>query len=160
MFGLENLLSVASFLRDGAYDTVFHVGDTGLQFTADVIRGPSDTRYGKYAYRQIESQQRKVSKQQPKMQTREKPLKYNEKQAFTQIMKRQHGESVIEHWKRQKYLLSYPNKQKLVKESQQLNSKMKASQKAHDTEKLAEQFRAITKEKNSQSQKQSKGQKQ
>lgn len=158
MFGLSEILSAVSVLRDLSYDTVFHIGDTGLQFTADLIRGPSETRYGKYAYRQIESQQRTVSKQNPKTQSREKPLKYNEKQAFARIMKRQQGESVIEHWKRQKYLLSYPNKQKLVKESQQLNGKMKRAQTSHDTAQLEDQFRAISKAKGSQ--KQNKGQKQ
>jgi len=144
VFGVGEILSALGTLRDLSYDSVFHVGDTALQFTADVIRGPDDMRYGKYAYRQIEKQQRRILKQAAKPKIVEKPLKFEEKKAFAELMKRQQGETIIEHWKRQKRLLAYPNKQQLVKDYHTVNQKLEKAVKQQDTSKLEAQFRAIS----------------
>ena len=144
MFGLEEIFTTLSALRNISYDSVFHVGDTALQFTADLIRGPDDLRYEKYAYRQIEKQQRQIPKTKAAENFREKPLRYEEKQIFSQLMQRQQGETVIEHWKRQKMLLNYPNKHQLIGDYQELSRRLNATQKSHDKAKLEEQFKALS----------------
>jgi len=113
--------SFTAWLRDRAYDTVFHVGDTALQFTADLIRGPDNIRHGPYSERQLGKQERKtlppITKTKP-----EKPLSFSEKQVFTQMMRRQAGESVTEHWKRRKELLQHPRKRQLIATEQKIEA--------------------------------------
>lgn len=53
-------------LRDFAYDTVFHVGDTVLQLTADLIHGPDNYWSGGYHKRQINKSERTVQKRAKK----------------------------------------------------------------------------------------------
>ncbi len=113
--------SFAAWLRDRAYDTVFHVGDTALQFTADLIRGPENLRHDRYADRQLKMRERKPApptfKAKPK-----KSLSFSERQIFTHMMRRQTGESVIEHWKRRKELLAHPHKRELIRAEQKVEA--------------------------------------
>lgn len=105
--------SFGAWLRDRAYDAVFHVGDTALQFTADLIRGSENIRHDHYAGRQLRKQERKTAPaiKQPKP---EKPLSYDERKVFTLMMRRQAGESVTNHWKRRKEMLRHPHKRQLI----------------------------------------------
>ena len=143
MLGLAELWSFASLLRDSTYDTVFALGDTSLQFGAELIHGPQNTRYGQYAYRQIERQQKPLQAKPPqkpnKQQTKpkavrphktkfEQPLKFEEKRSFAEMMRRQNGESIIEHWKRQKVLLAAPEKQQLIQQHNTLKEQMRAKE--------------------------------
>jgi len=121
MDGAAQKRSFTAWLRDRAYDTVFHMGDTALQFTADLIRGPDNIRHGPYNERQLGKQERKT----PPLTTKtkpEKPLSFSEKQIFTQMMRRQLGESVIEHWKRRKELLQHPRKRQLIATEQKFEA--------------------------------------
>jgi len=74
--------SVTEWLRDRAYDTVFH----------------------------------------PKP---EKPLNYDERQAFLELTGRREGESVIDHWKRRKELLAHPHKRELVQAHMKISAEEK-----------------------------------
>ena len=143
MIGVSEILSFASLLRDSSYDAVFAFGDTSLQFGAELIHGPQNTRYGQYAYRQIERQQKPLqakAPQKPRKQAkatqksiREKPLKFEEKRSFAEMMRREPGESIIEHWKRQKSLLAFPEKQQLVRDYVALKSRIETEQLAKKT---------------------------
>jgi len=122
---LENLKTqnwnFTAWLRNRAYDTVFHVGDTALQFTADLIRGPDNIRHDPYSERQLGKQERKTPPPTTKAKP-EKPLSFSERQTFTQMMRRQAGESVIEHWKRRKELLKHPHKRQLIAVEQKVEA--------------------------------------
>lgn len=111
MNGAAKNWSFTAWLRDRAYDAVFHLGDTALQFTADMIRGPESQRHDHYTGRQLRKQERKSS---PATRQAGKPLNYVERQAFQQMTKRKAGESLIEHWKRRKQLLQHPDKRQLI----------------------------------------------
>ena len=107
-------MSIISKLRDFAYDTVFHVGDTALQFTADLIHGPDNYWSGGYHRRQSEKAERKNAKA---IQKGEKPaprLDAGDRKVLDEMLKRQKNETTIEHWKRRKAMLDYPNKRELV----------------------------------------------
>jgi len=114
MDGAAKSWSFTAWLRDRAYDTVFHVGDTALQFTADLIRGPDNMRHIPYIERQLGKQERKSAPPPTNKIKPEKPLSFSERQTFTQMMRRQAGESVIEHWKRRKELLKHPHKRQVI----------------------------------------------
>ena len=116
--------SLGAWLRDRAYDTVFHVGDTALQFTADLIRGPDNARHEPYIQRQLGKQERK-NPPEIKKTAPEKPLNFSEKQAFTQMLRRQSGESIIEHWKRRKELLQHSDKHQLIATEQKIEAEAK-----------------------------------
>lgn len=116
--------SFSAWLRDRAYDAVFHVGDTALQFTADLIRGPDNARQGGYADRQLKMQDRKNPPATQKAKP-EKALNYSEKQTFTQMMRRQVGENLIEHWKRRKSLIQHPHKRELIAVEQKVEAEAK-----------------------------------
>lgn len=116
--------SFTAWLRDRAYDSVFHVGDTALQFTADLIRGPENGRHDGYADRQLKKQERKTAPAIKKAKP-EKPLNYSEKQTFAQMMRRQVGESLIEHWKRRKSLIQHPHKRGLITAEQKVEAEAK-----------------------------------
>jgi len=96
MDGAAKSWSFTAWLRDHAYDTVFHVGDTALQFTADLIRGPDNMRHIPYIERQLGKQERKSAPPPTTKIKPEKPLSFSERQTFTQMLRRQAGESVIE----------------------------------------------------------------
>jgi len=132
--------SFFGWLRDGAYDTVFHVGDTAQNFLWDAVYGSSDNRSQKYHSRQIDKHDRKS----------ERPLTLEERTIFAKILKRSKGESLIIYWKRQKALLRYPNKLGLVHEYRQKENKITKLKKKNQTvqaykeiEKLEKQFRNI-----------------
>jgi hypothetical protein len=150
MFGIDNLISVIGLARDFSYDTVFHFGDTGLQFGADLIRGPDHGRHENYAYRQIDKGQRQLAKAQaPKAAMRkEKSLKFEERKVLAEMAGRQQGESIVEHWKRRKALLNAPDKHSRIAEFTALKTKidrLEASQNnAKESAKLQAQFRAIS----------------
>ncbi len=137
---LRNGPSILNKLRDAAYDTVFHVGDTGLQFVADLIHGPHNVRQNAYGNRQQSKQER----------TGEKPLKFEEKKLFTELLKRQDGERLTDFWKRRKAHLASASKPRLISQFRQLqirreqiaseSSKTLADQKRR---KLEAEFRQI-----------------
>jgi len=113
--------SLFNWLRDKAYDGVFHVGDTALQFTADIIRGSDHSRHDSYATRQMNRVERKQAPK-PKQVKPEKPLNFQEKAFFVEMMRRKENESVIDHWKRRKELLAHPQKRNLIQIEQKLNA--------------------------------------
>lgn len=141
MVGLGELSSLAAFVRDRAYDTVFELGDTSLQFIGDMFRGYNENRYQAYAGRQIDRQEKKIAaknlKQMAKPKERAaaspKPLKFDEKRTFAKMMGRQQGETIIEHWKRQKLLLAYPEKHQLIAQHTALQEKMQAEKMSQQT---------------------------
>lgn len=141
MVGLGELSSLAAFVRDRAYDTVFELGDTSLQFIGDMFRGYNENRHQAYAGRQIERQEKKIATKNPKQQAKPKqratpnpkPLKFEEKRTFAKMMGRQQGETIIEHWKRQKLLLAYGDKQQLIAHHTALQEKMRAEQVSQQT---------------------------
>lgn len=144
MIGLGEIWSFVSMLRDHAYDTVFEIGDTGLQFGAELMHGPQNYRYGQYAKRQIDRQQKKLTPKAAKKSTQqanakpqkvvtEKPLKFEEKKIFSEMMRRQNGESIIAHWKRQKTLLADPQKQTIIAHHVALNAKLNQEQARKNT---------------------------
>ncbi len=122
MNGAAQNWSFTAWLRDRAYDTVFHTGDTALQFTADLVRGPGNIRHGPYIERQLGKQERKSTPPLTIKTKPEKPLNFSEKQVFTQMLRRQAGESVIEHWKRRKGLLKHPHKRQLISVEQKIEA--------------------------------------
>jgi len=124
MDGAAQNWSFTAWLRDRAYDTVFYVGDTALQFTADLIRGPDNARHEPYMQRQLGKQERK-NPPEIKKNAPEKPLNFSEKQAITQMLRRRSGESIIEHWKRRKELLYHPDKRQLIATEQKIEAEGK-----------------------------------
>lgn len=126
MIGLGEIWSALSFARDSAYETVFHVGDTGLQFTADLIHGPDNPRHERYAYREINRREKQAERRyeaaqgikravKPRKVLRsEKPLNFEEKRTFSEMTRRRAGESITRHWKRRKELLGHPRKRQLI----------------------------------------------
>ena len=56
---IEEGARFAAWLKTRAYDAVFHLGDTGLQFMADLIRGADNPRRSSYDARQTKRQERK-----------------------------------------------------------------------------------------------------
>ena len=107
--------SFTEWFRDRAYDTIFHIGDTAFEFTADLIRGSEPHRSQGYTERQLDRQERKTEEKAKKVAPKpEKPLNYDERQIFLELTGRREGESVIEHWKRRKELLAHPHKRELV----------------------------------------------
>lgn len=122
------------FMRDQAYDVVYEVGDTSLQFIGDMFRGYNEDRHRAFAYRQIDRHERRhISKVKPAPTTTEKapkpivqkPLTFTQKQTFANMMGRQSAESIIEHWKRQKALMAYPDKQSLIAQHEALQMRVK-----------------------------------
>ena len=82
--------------------------------------------------------------------SKEAPLNYEERIQFQELMQRQDGETIIEHWKRQKALLAIEGKKDLVcqykalKSSQnKLESKKQTFAAEKEKRKLEEQFRQI-----------------
>lgn len=137
-------------MRGLSYDTVFHVGDTGLQFASDLIQGPDDGRHEKYAYRQIDKGQRQLAKSQPQKaaKRKEKPLKFEERKILAEMAGRQQGESILEHWKRRKALLNDHDKQGRIAQYSALRAKIDGAEKsqnnAKDIAKLKSQFHNIS----------------
>ena len=127
-------------IRDRAYDVVASEGDFALQFIGDLIRGPDADRGAAFLKR--DQDRRKISK--------EAPLNYEERIQFQELMQRQDGETVIEHWKRQKALLAAEGKKDLVRQYKALKSsqdKLEGRKQSFAAEKekrkLEEQFRQI-----------------
>lgn len=118
----QNNFSVFEWFRDKAYDTVFHVGDTTLQFAADIIRGSDYSRHDKYVSRQVDRQERKQATPKVKQPKPEKPLNFQEKAIFVEMTRQKTNESIVEHWKRRKELLSHPQKRNLIQIEQKLNA--------------------------------------
>ena len=114
--------SFTAWLRDRAYDAVFHAGDTALQFTADMIRGPESARHDHYTGRQLKKQERKLPAPAATNTPTAKPLNYTERQAFLHMTERKAGESLIEHWKRRKQLLQHPDKRQLIEAEQKVEA--------------------------------------
>lgn len=126
--GIDAIGSVGRYLRDRAYDTVFEIGDTSLQFIGDMFRGYNEDRFQAYAHRRIDRYEHKhIPKSKPTqaMVTSQKPLTFSEKNSFAAMMGRQRGESIVEHWKRQKNLLAYPDKQSLIMQHEDLKTRVK-----------------------------------
>jgi len=109
-----------AWVRDQLYDFVYQEGDFALQMVGDLFRGYEPKRENKHLERQIRHREKRASQPIPKSkktnetqnkqsQIREKPLSYNEKLAFVDLLKRETGEGQIEYWKRKKWLLSLPN---------------------------------------------------
>ncbi len=131
-------------LGDFLYDTVFHVGDTALQFTADLIHGPDNYWSGGYHKRQISKSERVGLKRAKKQKATPRPLSIEERKVFTSLLKRQNGETIIEHWKRRKAMLDYPNKRELVREINAVSNQVKNTEKPQDKAKLEAQFRKLS----------------
>jgi len=161
MIGFGELLSAISILRDSTYETVYHVGDTALQFTADLVRGPDNLRHYQYVNRQVSKQENKPvkssesslrSQKSPKNPS-EKPLNYSEMQYFSNITRRKEGESIIEHWKRRKYMLSHPRKRSLIVTEQKIDQaektqhSIKAEMKSISSQYQKERVPALTQKK-------------
>jgi hypothetical protein len=115
-------------------------GDFALQFIGDLIRGPDADRGAAFVKRN--QGRRKISK--------EAPLNYEERVQFQELMQRQGGETIIEHWKRQKALLASDAKKDLVRQYKALKSskakledKKQSSAAEKEKRKLEEQFRQI-----------------
>jgi len=70
--------SFFGWLRDGAYDTVFHVGDTAQNFMWDAVYGPNDNRNEKFHKRQLGKNGRRTRK----------PLTKKEQGVFCKILMR------------------------------------------------------------------------
>jgi len=115
---LRNGPSILNRMRDAAYDTVFHVGDTGMQFVADLIRGPENARQPSYEKRQLGKQER----------SGEKPIKLEERQLFSELLKRHHGEPLTLYWKRRKAHLASPDKASLVGQFRELRAGRKRAE--------------------------------
>jgi len=109
-----------AWARDQLYDFVYQEGDFALQMVGDLFRGYEPSREKKHLTRQIKHREKRVASSIPKpeknnqvgarkSQIHEKPLLYNEKQAFVDLLKREADEGQIEYWKRKKWLLSLPN---------------------------------------------------
>ncbi len=117
------------------YDTVFHVGDSALQFTADLIRGPENDRAKSYYARQMASQNRKVQ---------QLPLDKLQRDVFASMLKRKPSETQMQYWKRRKELLAHPKKHQLVGQ-EMIRKKAQMKKQAKGTQvsaaKLAESFR-------------------
>ena len=140
MIGLGEIWSALSLARDGAYEAVFHIGDTSLQFTADLIHGPDNPRHERYAYREIHRGEKQGERRQeaaqgikhprkpPARVKPERPLSFEEKRLFSEMTRRQAGESIIEHWKRRKQLLEHPHKRQLIERERKLEAE---AQKGH-----------------------------
>ena len=127
-------------LRDHAYDVVASEGDFALQFIGDLIRGPDADRGTAFVKR---NQERRRSSKEP-------PLNYEERVQFQELMQRQGGETIIEHWKRQKALLAAEGKKDLVRQYKALKSsrdklgdKKQSSAVEKEKRKLEEQFQQI-----------------
>ena len=77
------MVRVGRFLRDRAYDTVFEIGDTSLQFIGDMFRGYNENRHQAFAHRTISRREKqsssKISHQKPRP---EKPLSFDQKRSF------------------------------------------------------------------------------
>ena len=130
---MEAMGRMGRFLRDQAYDIVFELGDSSLQFIGDMFRGYNEDRHNAFAHRQIGRQERRQATKAPQTKSSaagskprpQKPLSYSEKQSFAGMMGRQTGESIIEHWKRQKMLLACPDKQGLIAQHTELQMRVK-----------------------------------
>jgi len=135
--------SLFGWLRDRAYDTVFHVGDTAQNFLWDAVYGPNDLRSEKFHKRQLGKNARKSKK----------ALTKNEQGIFCKILKRGENEGLLEYWKRQKALLSFPDKLRLIEKYRLKESKLERLMKdygnsAHrqkEIEKVEKQFRKMQK---------------
>jgi hypothetical protein len=99
--------NIFSWLRDRAYDLVYHEGGAILDFVGDLIRGPS-------GYTQ--SLERQTRKAETRLKP-EKPLSARETQAFAAMLRRQEGEEQIAYWKRKKALLRHPDKRALLRQA-------------------------------------------
>ena len=136
--------SWTSKFRDLAYNTVFHVGDTALQFTADLIHGPDNYWSGRYHKRQINKSERAEQKRATKQKATPRPLSIEERKVFSSLLTRQNGETIIEHWKRRKRLLAHPNKHELVRAINVVSNQAENTQKPQDKAKLEAQFRKLS----------------
>lgn len=133
---MDSMGHMGRFLRDRAYDAVYEVGDTSLQFIGDMFRGYNEDRHQAFANRQISRYEKKNILNQPKpvqsVQTSkrspETPLSYDQKQSLVKMMGRQPGESIIEHWKRRKQLLQYPDKPTLIAQYDALEMRIKTEE--------------------------------
>jgi len=133
--------SLFDWLRDRAYDTVFHVGDTTQNFLWDAVYGASDMRSEKFHKRQLEKNARKTKK----------PLTKKEQGVFCKILKRGENEGLLEYWKRQKTLLNFPDKLRLIEKYRLKETKLAGLMKDYNNsthrqkeiEKVEKQFRKI-----------------
>ena len=137
-------MSLLSKLRDLAYDTVFHVGDTALQFTADLIHGPDNYWSGGYYKRQFNKSERAEQKRAKKQKATTRPLSIEERKVFTSLLKRQNSETTIEHWKRRKRLLAHPYKRELIRKINAVSNQVNNTEKPQDKAKLEAQFRKLS----------------
>lgn len=95
---------IFSWMRDRAYDFVYHEIGTGLDFVGDLFRGPSG--YSQSLHRQAERAQARTPTA--------KPLTKAEQTQFAAMLKRQPPEGQVDYWKRKKALLRHPDKKALV----------------------------------------------
>lgn len=104
-----------SWMRDRAYDFVYHEIGAGLDFVGDLFRGPSG-----YS----ESLHRQASKAHGRTPTAP-PLTISEQRAFADMLHRRAGEGQVAYWKRKKALLNHPDKKALLQADQRQNAQSK-----------------------------------
>lgn len=114
--------SIWDRLRDAAYDTVFHAGDTAQTFLWDAVYGPSDVRSENFQKRQLGKQGR----------TTVKPLTKKQQNIFCKILKRGENERLIDYWKRQKAMLSIPDKLRMIEAYRLKETKLERLIKDHE----------------------------
>jgi hypothetical protein len=106
------------YLRDGLYHVVFTEGDFALQLVGDFVGGTNRAREQKHLERQLNRKERlthgKAAEKFRKPQI--KPLTYEERQVYLEILARKPGEDQVKYWKRKKKLLNVYDKQELVKQ--------------------------------------------
>lgn len=129
------------WIQDRLYDTVFHIGDSAQQFLWDTMRGPENARHDGYVDRQLQRTQR---------QTNQKPLNFEERQAFAELLQRGANESLVEFWKRRKALLDHPDKRDLAEQALAVKANQAKAQSgegkaqaATQQKQLEEEFRRI-----------------
>jgi hypothetical protein len=134
---MDSMGSFGRFLRDRAYDAVYELGDTSLQFLGDMFRGYNEDRHQAFAHRQISRYEGRNIPKVPKptksaqasRPAPETPLSYAQKQSLVKMMGRQAGESIIEHWRRRKQLLQYPDKPSLIAQHDALEMRLNTEEK-------------------------------
>lgn len=136
----SEILSVFSLLKDFA----FEVRDTSLEFMGDLAFGYDPKRHVRHTERKLDKfEQKRIRPAVKPRRQQELPLKYNERQLLTEITQRQPGESIIEHWKRRKYILQHPDKRSFlaaemkVRELQAREEKIEVSRRS-----IASQYQA------------------
>lgn len=142
-FGIHNVFTAIGVARDLAYDGVFHIGDTTMDFMYDIASGGSHNSSYRTGYmnRQLDRRERRST---------DKPLKLEERKIYEQIFQRQQHEPLIDYWKRRKALMAYPDKHELIDQYRsielqklQLNTQNQRGELDKQKSKLDDQFREI-----------------